>query len=189
MTEQQEERIMNAIMDIKRYSLLAARNVLNLDDVALLTGLSKSHLYKLTCTKKIPHYKPNSKSMYFDRAELEAWMKQNRVTTQAEAEQYAIDYIVSKQFNNDESNTYIAMDENTRLYKIGRSIDVERRISGLRCANPGIKLIAYLEKDIERELHQKLKDFHVVREWFEIPVKVLKKIIEEYGFNVDSIET
>ena len=31
------------------YSLLAAKNVLTLEDVSLLTGLSKSHLYKLTC--------------------------------------------------------------------------------------------------------------------------------------------
>lgn len=81
---------------IERYSLLGAKNVLNLDDVAMLTGLSKSHLYKLTCTKQIPHYKPNSKSMYFDRAELEAWMKQNKVSTQAEAEQQALAYVVKK---------------------------------------------------------------------------------------------
>lgn len=81
---------------IERYSLLGAKNVLNLDDVAMLTGLSKSHLYKLTCTKQIPHYKPNCKAMYFDRAELEAWMKQNRVNTQAEAERQAVAYIVGK---------------------------------------------------------------------------------------------
>ena len=44
---------------IEKYSLLAAKNVLCFDDVALLTGLSKSHLYKLTCSHQIPHYKPN----------------------------------------------------------------------------------------------------------------------------------
>ena len=81
---------------IERYTLLGANNVLNLDDVAMLTGLSKSHLYKLTCTKQIPHYKPNSKAMYFDRVEIEEWMKQNRVTTQAEAEQKAVAYVVKK---------------------------------------------------------------------------------------------
>ena len=81
---------------IERYSLLSAKNVLNLDDVAMLTGLSKSHLYKLTCNKQIPHYKPNTKAMYFDRVEIEEWMKQNRVTTQAEAEQKAVAYVVKK---------------------------------------------------------------------------------------------
>lgn len=90
-----EEKIFAELDAIKRYSLLAAKTVLNLEDVALLTGLSKSHLYKLTCTRQIPHYKQNGKNMYFDRAEVEAWMKQNRVTTQAEAEQQAIAYTVT----------------------------------------------------------------------------------------------
>ena len=76
------------------YSLLAAKNVLTLDDVALLTGLSKSHLYKLTCTHQIPYYK-RAKMLYFDRAEVESWMKQNRVATQQEAEQAAIAYVVT----------------------------------------------------------------------------------------------
>ena len=49
------------------YSLLAAKNVLTLEDAALLTGLSKSHLYRLTCTHQIPFYKPNGKQIYFDR--------------------------------------------------------------------------------------------------------------------------
>ena len=75
------------------YSLLAAKNVLTLEDVALLTGLSKSHLYRLTCTHQIPYYKPNGKQIYFDRAEIESWMKQNRVATQQEAEQAAIAYV------------------------------------------------------------------------------------------------
>ena len=89
-----EEKILTELEAIKQYSMLAAKNVLNFDDAVVITGLSKSHLYKLTCTHQIPHYKPNGKQIYFDRAELEAWMKQNRVATQLEAEQQAINYIV-----------------------------------------------------------------------------------------------
>lgn len=76
-------------------SLLAAKKVLTFEDVALLTGLSKSHLYKLTSTHQIPHYKPNGKYLYFDRAEVEKWMLQNRVATETETEQKAINYCVS----------------------------------------------------------------------------------------------
>ena len=75
------------------YSLLAAKNVLTLEDVSLLTGLSKSHLYKLTCNHQIPHYKPNGKQPYFDRAEIEAWMKQGKVSTIDESEQMAALYL------------------------------------------------------------------------------------------------
>ena len=77
------------------YSLLAAKNVLTLEDVALLTGLSKSHLYRLTCTPQIAYYRPNGKQIYFDRSEVEAWMKQNRVATIKETEQQAIAYVVT----------------------------------------------------------------------------------------------
>lgn len=49
-----EQDILNRWEAIERYSLLAAKNVLCFDDVALLTGFSKSHLYKLTCSHQIP---------------------------------------------------------------------------------------------------------------------------------------
>lgn len=90
-----EEKILNQLDRIERNSLLAAKNVLCLEDVALLTGLSKSHLYKLTCTHQIPMYKPNGKQIYFDRGEIEAWMKQNRVATTQEIEQAATNYVVT----------------------------------------------------------------------------------------------
>lgn len=90
-----EDKILRELEAIKRYSLLAAKNVLDLEDVALLTGLSKSHLYKMTCRHLLPFYRPNGKCLYFDKVEIEGWMKQNRVTTQTEAEQQAIAYTVT----------------------------------------------------------------------------------------------
>lgn len=91
-----EEQIIEKLNNIEQYALLAAKNVLTPDDVVLLTGLSKSHLYKLTCQKEIPYFK-NGKYLYFDRAEIEAWMKRNRVETKEEAQQRAAAYIVGKE--------------------------------------------------------------------------------------------
>ena len=90
-----EEKILEQLSRIEKYSLLSAKNVLTLDDVAALTGLSKSHLYKLTCTHQIPFYKPNGKQIYFDRGEIENWMKQNRVATNDEIEAQAVTYLVT----------------------------------------------------------------------------------------------
>lgn len=73
---------------------MAAKNVLTLEDAALLTGLSKSWLYKATCKNEIPHYKPNGKMLYFDRKEIEDWMKQGRVKTNEGSEQGIANYIV-----------------------------------------------------------------------------------------------
>lgn len=89
-----EEMILSKLEAIERYSLLAAKTMLTIGDASVLTGLSKSHIYKLTCSKQIPFYRPNGKLVYFDKQELESWLKQNRVNTTAEAEQQAICYVM-----------------------------------------------------------------------------------------------
>ncbi len=91
-----KEIILKQLADIRQFSLLAAKNVLDMDDIVALTGLSRSYIYKLTCKKEIPYYKPNGKLIYFDRQEVENWMKQNRVNSIAEAEQEASKYLMEK---------------------------------------------------------------------------------------------
>jgi excisionase family DNA binding protein len=79
--------------------LLSQKTVLNLDDVSEYTGLSKSYLYKLTCTRGIPCYKPNGKQVYFDRAEIDKWLLKNRKSTSEEIEQDAVNYSFKKKGN------------------------------------------------------------------------------------------
>ena len=93
--EKMEEKIMAELAEIKSLTLLASKNVLTIDDVSLLTGISKSTLYKMTCKKQLPHYKPNSKLLFFNRQEIEEWAQQNRVMSQQEAEQKALAYSVT----------------------------------------------------------------------------------------------
>lgn len=94
----EKENLLKKLEAIEQYSLLAAKNVLTMKDVAVLTGLSMSHLYKLTCRNQIPYYKGNGgKTNYFDKKEIEAWMKGSKVLTQTEAEQQAASYIVRKE--------------------------------------------------------------------------------------------
>jgi excisionase family DNA binding protein len=73
--------------------LLSQKSVLNFEEVAEFTGLSKSYLYKLTCTGGIPCYKPNSKHLYFKKDEIESWLLQNRKTTSDELEVEANSYV------------------------------------------------------------------------------------------------
>ena len=91
-----EEEILKKLDVIEHNTLLASKNVLGICDVSALTGISKSTLYKMTCQRRIPHYKPTAKLLYFDRGEVEAWMKQNRVNTIDEAETTASAYMVRK---------------------------------------------------------------------------------------------
>jgi excisionase family DNA binding protein len=84
---------------IKRNTLLGAKKMLDVDDMVLLYKIKKSYLYKMTCNRQIPYYKPNGKQIYFDREEIEAWFKRNRVATATETEQAAIAYTVDRNIN------------------------------------------------------------------------------------------
>ena len=79
-------QILDALEEIKRYALMGAKTVLTMEEAALFTGLTKAYLYELTWRKAIPFYKPNGRRIYFNRAELEAWLMQNRVQTADEAD-------------------------------------------------------------------------------------------------------
>lgn len=90
-----KEEIEQLAVSVSARLMAVTKNVLNFDEVMLLTGLSKSHLYKLTSANLIPYYKPNGKLMYFNRAEIEDWMQKNRNTTKSEIEEK-----VEKHLNN-----------------------------------------------------------------------------------------
>lgn len=90
------QEIISRLERIESLSTLAAKNVLNIDDVAILMGMSKGYVYQLTHDKKIPFYKPTGKQIYFDRSEVEAWMKRNRVNSVDEAQSKAVSYVVRK---------------------------------------------------------------------------------------------
>lgn len=64
-----------------------------LEEAARYIGISKSHLYKLTSEKKIPHYKPQNKKIYFEKTELKNWILTNRNSSEQELEAQANEYI------------------------------------------------------------------------------------------------
>lgn len=72
------------------------KQVLNFNDACIYLELSQSHLYKLTSTGSIPHYKPNGKKLYFNRQELDNWLLRNRSNSFDEIEQEAANYLIKK---------------------------------------------------------------------------------------------
>jgi len=88
--------IKNELQQIKQLTMLGAKKALTMNDTALLTGLSKSHLYKLVCRKAIPYYKSDGgKLTYFDKSEVEEWCLKHRVKTADELETEAATYAVT----------------------------------------------------------------------------------------------
>lgn len=90
------QAIKSELSEIKKYSLISAKTMLTVEEVALFTGLSTGYIYQLTHSRQIPYYKPRGHVLYFNRHEIDAWMQQNRCNTQGEAEAKALSYAVEK---------------------------------------------------------------------------------------------
>lgn len=57
---------------------LLQKDFLTLSEAVVYIGISKSFMYKLTSTRKIPFYRPETKLIFFKRSELDAWVLSNR---------------------------------------------------------------------------------------------------------------
>lgn len=94
-----EKSIETRVAELEK-QVFYTKNVLSFEEASRFLNLSKSYLYKLTSGNLIPHYKPQGKMLYFERAELEAWLRRNPVKTQtqieAEAQKYVLDHSSKK---------------------------------------------------------------------------------------------
>jgi len=92
-----EKEILEQLQEIKQLTLLGTKTALNMNDLSLLTGLSKSHIYKMVMNKRIPYYKSEGgKFTYFEKSEIEKWLLHYRVKTTDEVENEAANYIITK---------------------------------------------------------------------------------------------
>ena len=76
--------------------VLHSKNELSFEEASRFLNLSTSYLYKLTSGNLIPHYKPQGKMLYFEKTELEAWLRQNPIRTQAQTEAEAQKYVLAR---------------------------------------------------------------------------------------------
>lgn len=74
---------------VLEHLLFEGKDVLTLEEAALFMGISKSSLYKMTHKHELPFYRPNGKLIYFEKAELLAWMRKNRSMTEDEIKEAA----------------------------------------------------------------------------------------------------
>ncbi len=79
---------------ISQYTVIAAKSVLDLTEAALFTGFSVGHIYRLTSKKQIPHFK-KSRKLYFKKSELEDWMLENKIASNAEISSEAATYVTA----------------------------------------------------------------------------------------------
>ncbi len=85
------DTILARLERIERMTLLAAKSVLDTEDVALLTGYSAAYIGELVKRREIPYYRRGNRR-FFDREEVEGWMLENRIPANYEITAKAVGY-------------------------------------------------------------------------------------------------
>lgn len=83
MATEEFNEINERLSKIERLVLLGSKEVLTIEDVSLMTGFSVGNLYRMTSNKTIPFYKPLGGKIFFDKTEIENWLRTNKVETDA----------------------------------------------------------------------------------------------------------
>lgn len=65
-------------------------------EAAKFLGIKVSYLHKLMMRRVIPYYKPNGKLCFFDKDELDQWLRRIRIAPQEEVDRQAIAYVTQK---------------------------------------------------------------------------------------------
>lgn len=77
--KQLESKILKELEIIRDMITGESRIPMTLSEAARYLNFTISGLYKLTCSKKIPFYKPNNKRIYFEKGELTKWLLSNKI--------------------------------------------------------------------------------------------------------------
>jgi len=79
-----DQTILKTLLQVRaevRELKLASKEVLTFKEAVAYTGYTKSYIYRLVSNKIIPHSKPNGKTLFFERKELERWLMSKRYSS------------------------------------------------------------------------------------------------------------
>jgi excisionase family DNA binding protein len=73
-----------------------SKQIFTVEDVVNYTGFSKSYVYKLVHNNILPYSKPNNRTLFFVKTEIDEWMLQNKSKSISQIEQEAHNYVNNK---------------------------------------------------------------------------------------------
>lgn len=82
------DELLSHLERVERIAYIA-KDFLNIDEVADYLQVSKSYVYKLTSLKEFTVYKPNGKTIFILRDDLNDWIKRNPYLSNRGIEQHA----------------------------------------------------------------------------------------------------
>jgi predicted DNA-binding transcriptional regulator AlpA len=96
-------RIEQRLETVERLLTDQTDEVLDVDALQAMTGISRSAIYQKTCSRngeapELPHFK-RGKRLYFRRSEIVAWMTEHRVKDRSQIEQEAANFSIRSRRN------------------------------------------------------------------------------------------
>jgi len=74
----------------------SSKEIFNVEGLENHTGFRRSYIYKLVHKNIIPYSKPNGKTLFFEKKEIDKWLLQNKSQSHSQIEDKAKEYINSK---------------------------------------------------------------------------------------------
>lgn len=85
--------ILEKLNRIERLIVNSTKEILNVEDLINYTGYKRSYIYKLVHNNILPFSKPNGKTLFFEKTEIDAWLLQNKSKSISQIESQANDYV------------------------------------------------------------------------------------------------
>jgi prophage regulatory protein len=73
-----------------------SKQIFTVEDVVNYTGFSKSYVYKLVHNNILPYSKPNNRTLFFTKTEIDEWLMKNKSKSISQIEQEAVSYTNSR---------------------------------------------------------------------------------------------
>lgn len=80
--------VVRHVRDMER-RVYVVKEYLTIDEVAQYLQVSKATVYKITSNKEVTYFKPNGKTIFIRREELERWIGKNAYLSNSELERQA----------------------------------------------------------------------------------------------------
>lgn len=87
-----ETIIIDKLNKLETLLVSSVKQILTVEDLINYTGFSRSYIYKLVHKNIIPYSKPNGKTLFFQKNEIDSFLLQNKSASVSQLEQKAYNY-------------------------------------------------------------------------------------------------
>ncbi|MFK7002040.1 helix-turn-helix domain-containing protein [Flavobacterium oreochromis] len=91
-----ENQILEKLNQLENLIVNTSKQILTVDDLVNYSGFSRSYVYKLVHNKLIPFSKPNGKTLFFEKVEVDKFLLKNKSVSISDIKDKAIQYSLNK---------------------------------------------------------------------------------------------